>query len=445
MAGPGLARAVAVAFSGGRDSTALLHATATAASRLGIAVHALHVHHGLSASADSWLAHGEALCRRWARRGLPVEFTVRRLVGGPPPGASVEAWARAARYAALREMAIERGVDLVLLAHHRRDQAETFLLQALRGGGAAALAAMPRSAHRDGITWARPWLEQPREAIESYARAHRLRWVEDDSNGDHRFARNRLRRQVWPALVGAFGDAEGVLAAAAGRAAHAAAVLDEVARIDLASIADASGLDLGRWRLLSPARQREALLAWLRCELPAPAPASLVERLLREAATHGHRRWRMPGGELSSHRGRLQFAPLVAAACGGAARVSVDLSQPGVHEIAAWNGAFRVERVERGGIAVSEAARLVVRSRAPGDRFQAGVRRPARSLKLQYQSQGIAPALRRGPLVCRDDDVLVFVPGLGIDARAIGEEGQAQVTLAWLPRPSAPGCGEGAR
>jgi tRNA(Ile)-lysidine synthase len=444
MAGPGVARAVAVAFSGGRDSTALLHATATAASRLGIAVHALHVHHGLSASADSWRAHGEALCRRWARRGLPVEFAACHLVGGPPAGASVEAWARAARYAALRDMAIERGVDLVLLAHHRRDQAETFLLQALRGGGAAALASMPRSAHREGVTWARPWLEQPRETIESYARAHRLRWVEDDSNADDRFARNRLRRQVWPALVAAFGDAEVVLAAAAKRAAHAAAVLDEVARSDLGSVADAGGLDLVRWRLLSAPRQREALLAWLRRELPAPAPASLVERLLGEAAVHGHRRWPVSGGELSSHRGRLQFAPLVRSAGEGAARVSVDLSQPGVHEIAAWNGAFRVKRVERGGIAVTEAARLVVRSRAPGDRFQAGVRRPARSLKLQYQSFGIAPALRRGPLLCRDDDVPVFVPGLGIDARAVGEDGQAQVTLAWLPRSSAAGRDENA-
>ena len=126
-------------------------------------------------------------------------------------------------------MALARGVDLVLLAHHRRDQAETFLLQALRGGGVAALSAMPKVVRRDGITWARPWLAQSREAIEAYARRHRLRWIDDESNDDDRFARNRLRRRVWPALVEAFADAEGSLADAAQRVQDAAAVVDEIA------------------------------------------------------------------------------------------------------------------------------------------------------------------------------------------------------------------------
>ena len=157
-------------------------------------------------------------------------------------------------------MALARGVDLVLLAHHRRDQAETFLLQALRGGGVAALSAMPAVVRRDGVTWARPWLAQPREAIEAYARRHRLRWIDDESNDDDRFARNRLRRRVWPALVGAFADAEGSLADAAERVQDAAAVVDEVAALDLAAIADERGLDLAAWRALSVARRRQALL-----------------------------------------------------------------------------------------------------------------------------------------------------------------------------------------
>ncbi|HEX7437194.1 MAG TPA: tRNA lysidine(34) synthetase TilS, partial [Caldimonas sp.] len=144
-----------------------------AAEPLGVAVIALHVHHGLSPNADAWLAHCRARCERWARSGHALRFVVERAVTAPAKGESVEAWARKTRYAALREMALAQGVPLVLLAQHRRDQAETFLLQALRGAGVAGLAGMPRLTERDGITWVRPWLAQPRAAIEAYVRRHR--------------------------------------------------------------------------------------------------------------------------------------------------------------------------------------------------------------------------------------------------------------------------------
>jgi tRNA(Ile)-lysidine synthase len=248
-------RAVAVAASGGRDSTALLHATAHAAASLGIEVHALHVHHGLVAEAEGWLRHVQAQCRRWARSGLPLCFHAQRLSESPASGDSIEAWARRQRYRALAEMAREAGCDLVLLAHHRRDQAETLLLQALRGGGPAGLAAMPRSALRDGITWARPWLALPREAIEAYVRRHRLAYVDDGSNADPRFARNRLRSKVWPTLERAFADAEPQLHAAALRAAEAAAALEELARGDVAACCDGDALVVPRWLALSGPRR----------------------------------------------------------------------------------------------------------------------------------------------------------------------------------------------
>ena len=395
---------------------------------------ALHVHHGLSRNADAWLDHASALCRRWARRGLPVELVARRLDARPTPGQSVEAWARRARYRALRELAVARGVDLVLLAHHRRDQAETFLLQALRGGGVAALSAMPKVVRRDGVTWARPWLGESREAIEAYARRHRLRWIDDESNNDDRFARNRLRLRVWPALVTAFADAEGALAGAAERVQDAATVINEIAARDLAAIADETSLDLVAWRRLSSARQRQVLLRWLRSALVEAPPATLVERLMREALASGpQRRWPVAGGELRSYRGRLQSIPaLSASASAKKPHLSVDLSRLGLHEITAWGGSFRVDRVDRGGIAVAAAACLELRERVPGDRFQAGALRPPRSLKLQFQANRVAPALRDGPIVCRDG-VPVFVPGLGIDARARATAGEAQVALTWLP------------
>src|SRR5690606_18940813 len=135
----------------------------------------------------------------------------------PQPGDSIEAVARQARYEALAEMAQDTGCDTVLLAHHRQDQAETFLLQALRGAGAAGLAGMPPAATRLGVHWLRPWLHHPRQAIEAYVEAHGLSYVDDGSNDDVRYARNRLRHDVWPALQAAFPQAQAMLAVAASR------------------------------------------------------------------------------------------------------------------------------------------------------------------------------------------------------------------------------------
>ena len=412
-----------------------------AAEALGIEVVALHVHHGLVPAADRWLEQGRALCLRWARRGRPVTFAATRLDRKPGAGESVEAWARQTRYRALRQMALAHGIDLVLLAHHRRDQAETFLLQALRGGGVAALSAMPASICREGVTWARPWLELPREAIEAYVRRHRLVHVDDDSNADPRFARNRLRLAVWPALTGAFPGAEAALASAAGWAQEATAALAEAAEVDLTVAAGPDSLDIAAWRALSPARQSNLLRAWLRRSTGRPPAASLVERLMREVSERGSMRWPLEVGELRSHRGRIRYSADVGAAPGrrGAASavddalVTVDLGRPGRYELAGWAGAFEVRRVTTGGMPTAWASGLEVRSRRPGDRFQAGPGRPPRSLKLQFQAAGLAAWERAGPLLCRDA-MPVFVAGLGIDARALARPGEPQVSLAWRPR-----------
>lgn len=300
---------VGVAFSGGLDSTALLHATTRAAvAQGGVEVAALHVHHGLQPGADAWLAHAEALCLRWRRRGWPLRLFATRLGGRPAPGESVEAWARAGRQQALVELARVAGATLVLLAQHRRDQAETFLLQALRGAGPRGLAAMPASHQDGGIVFARPWLDLPHDAVVHYARRHRLPHVDDPSNADRRYARSRLRRDVMPALAAAFPDAEASLATAARLAADARAVLDERAAEDLAQACRADGaLVVAAWARLSPARGREVLRAWLGRELGVSPPRSLVERLSRELDRPHAARWPAPGGELVRNRRMLHF------------------------------------------------------------------------------------------------------------------------------------------
>ncbi|HKX40796.1 MAG TPA: tRNA lysidine(34) synthetase TilS [Burkholderiaceae bacterium] len=426
-------RCIAVAYSGGRDSTALLHSTLAQAAPLGIEVVALHVHHGLSANADAWLVHCEAQCKRWAARGWPVRLIAQRLAEGPRPGDSVEAWARRERYRALRTMALEAGATAVLLAHHRRDQAETVLLQALRGGGVAGLAGMPSSVERDGVTWLRPWLARSRAEIESYVHRHRLAHIDDESNDDPRFARNRLRLQVWPALAEAFGDAEATLASTAAWAAEASQALNELASIDLAPLARDDRLDVAAWRALSPARRGNALRAWLkRIAQGQAAPASLMQRLLDELPVQRAARWPHPAGELRLYRGMLRFDRGAAVSTPPTERETMlRIHRAGLHRLPGWGGSLHVARVTEGGVPLAWLGHVELKARQGAEQFQAGVGRPPRSLKKQFQNAGIAAWDRNGPLLYSGGQ-LVYVPGLGLDARVIGLPGQPLVTLQWV-------------
>ena len=292
---------------------ALLHATAAAAAVFGLEVWALHVHHGLMPQADAWWAHVERQCQRWgARRGWPLRFAGRRLQGAPAPGQSVEAWARTGRYEALSTMAQEHNIGLVLLAQHRRDQAETVLLQALRSGGPTGLSAMPRSVERGGIRWVRSWLDQPREAIEAYVRRYRIAYVNDPSNEDQRLARNLLRAQVWPAMAAAFPHAETALAGTARRMQEAAACNAELAAIDGAVCVDGQGaLHLQAWSALSDARRANLLRHWAAQWCPQGVPETLISRLLTEGprARNGSR-WPAPQGQIRRAAGTLVYEAL---------------------------------------------------------------------------------------------------------------------------------------
>ena len=497
---------VAVAFSGGRDSLALLHVSCRAARVLGLQVVALHVHHGLLSEADDWLRSVRRLCRRWQRRGWPVRLRWARLQGSPAPGDSTEAWARRGRHAALDRLAKEEGATLLLLAQHRRDQAETFLLQALRGGGPAGLSAMPVQAERAGLTWARPWLDQPRAAIEHYVQRFRLQAVDDPSNADPAFARNRLRLQVWPALTEAFGGAEAALAAAACRAQEAAAALAELAALDLAPLVDAQGrLQVDGWRQLSAARQANALRAWWSVQVGRGAPQALVGRLLAEVPLRGAARW--PAGDgfdcrlyrgwlqvvgpvaetrpvaemepaagmmpVSGCRAAVALAAFAATALHSAFVVSapsvqpawpampaspalpsspanstmLDCSHPGRWLLPGWPGCIEVSVVDPAsaqlGLSPSALSCVQTRARAGGEQFQRSPRSLPRSLKKQFQAAGVPEHQRAVPLLWSADGQLLFVPGLGPDARHWAPAGQPALALRWcadagLPAPAKP-------
>lgn len=353
---------------------------------------------------------------------MGAEFACTRLDGRPGPGESVEAWARAGRHRALHDMAVAAGADLLLLAHHRRDQAETFLLQALRGAGTAGLSAMPRAQWRDGICWARPWLDRPREAILAYAEQHGLRWIEDPSNGDARYARNRLRLVLWPA----FPSAEAGLALAARWAQQADALAAEIAAEDLARIATAERLDLAALSRLSPARASNALRAWL--SVHAAARASLIERLLTEWRPGATLSWPVPGGELHAWRDGLFWA---VQATQSAAHVHIDLGRPGHYPQPEWRGAWVVEAAAQG-IAPARLAQLTQRSRAGAEQFQRAASSVPRSLKKACQEAGLPPWRRGGPLLFDAQRRLIAVAGLGMDARAFADQDEPKLALRWL-------------
>jgi tRNA(Ile)-lysidine synthase len=410
---------VAVAFSGGLDSTALLHV----ATRSGARVLALHVHHGLQPQADEWAAHCEGVALEFG-----AAFACTRLSGAPERGDSVEAWAREGRHRALHDMAVAAGADLLLLAHHRRDQAETFLLQAMRGAGTAGLAGMPKAQWRDGLCWARPWLEQPRELIQAYAEQQGLRWIEDPSNADARYARNRLRQTLWPA----FPAAEAGLAQAARWAQQAEALAAEVAVDDLAQLATPERLDLAALVALSPARASNALRAWL-----APhtaAPASLVERLMTEWRPGATLCWPAPGGALHAYRDGLHWA---AESGGPPPPSSVDLSRAGRYPQPDWQGTWLVEAAAPG-ISPTRLAGLTQRVRAGGEQFQRAPASAPRGLKKACQEAGLPPWRRGGPLLFDAEGRLIAVAGLGMDARAFAEKDEPQLALRWLDDSALP-------
>ena len=447
-----------VAASGGRDSTALLHCVLRQAAPLGVDVVALHVHHGLQPEADAWVEHLRAQVNRWARRIGPLRLRVAHLHDRPAAGESIEAWARRRRYEALATLAREEHIGLVLLAQHRADQAETVLLQALRGGGPRGLAAMAPQFERHGVCWARPWLDQPRSAIEAYLRRHRLSWVDDPSNEGTTHDRSRLRAQVMPALVHAFPHAEGALARTAREMARADRALREWVTQDVALVTEGPRLDVAAWRRLSPARARFVLREWLAQQGAPDAPDTLLDRLLDElgpaaggALTASGRRWPVPGGELRLYRGRLECLsarpPSTRTPTSIPEPVVLDLSAPGAYPLPDFGGAWVVERIDGPGLPAERLARATCRVRQGGETFQRTPGSTRRVLKKHFQAAGIPSWFRDAPLLWADEQLLL-VPGLGPDAEAVRDavrQPLRNLAVHWRPDPAAADADESAQ
>lgn len=279
---PGLP--LAVAYSGGADSTALLLACAR---RWPGQVRAVHIHHGLQAAADAFEAHCRVQCAH-----LAVPLVVRRVQAGHALGQSPEDAARQARYMALTDAIHTEWPEVkdVALAQHADDQVETLLLALSRGAGLPGLASMPARWQRHGLHWHRPWLRVPGAVVREWLLGQGLTWVEDPSNTDEKFTRNRIRSQVLPALAQALPAFRETFARSAAHAAQAQEVLNEVAAQDLSLVGVPP--QIPAVQQLSRARQALVLRHWLRLHHASTPSAAQLDELLDQIAacrTRGHR------------------------------------------------------------------------------------------------------------------------------------------------------------
>jgi tRNA(Ile)-lysidine synthase len=292
---------IAIAFSGGLDSTVLAHALLVSRRKFAH-VRLLHVDHGLQPASSDWAKRCAQRARRWR-----VPIVVLRARIDRQKGESPEAAARDARYELLAAAMLPD--EIVVTAQHRDDQAETLLLQLFRGAGVAGLAAMPAVAAFGPGLIARPLLGFAREELAGYARAHRLDWIEDPTNAQVAFGRNYLRHRVMPAIRERWPGVDAAIARSATHMAEAQALLGAVARVDLDRLADGTGISVAGLRALPRARRKNALRAFIaRSGVDVPATTQLLEiagPLLR-ARPDANPEQRFNGVTLKRRGGRLE-------------------------------------------------------------------------------------------------------------------------------------------
>ena len=436
---------IAIAYSGGLDSSALLHLAHAYGLQHGIAVFAFHVHHGISPNANAWLAHCESTCA-----ALGVRFEAARVVLEKSKS-GVEAAARKLRYAALGAMCAGHGVPLMLTAHHLDDQAETVLLQLLRGSGTAGLSGMdaanaaPELLANPDLVMARPLLPVSRAELEAYVTTHAIAYVEDESNTHPRYARNALRHQVMPALAQAFPGYQERFARSAAHAQSAQRLLSELATQDLAGCLVDDCIDVAKLRAMSLDRAYNMLRHWFALRaMRMPSTAWLTEMVtqLVEARHDAQMLVTHPDCHIRCHRDRLHITPKLASLAG-----QRDPDDEGVFvktgEAFTWQGEASLAFPSYGGILHFEEAGqgldsawlqgqpLLIDFRKGGERLKPAANRPTRPLKYHYQACNV-PAWERERLpVVSAGKTLLFAAGIGMDCHHFGIGPGPFIALRW--------------
>lgn len=394
-----------VAFSGGLDSHVLLHAMAGLKNDLiGTELYAVHVNHSLCTEAKNWALHCQNVCEA-------LQISCQQLVvdARPEKGESPEAAARDARYQSIAQY-IEQG-DFLLTAHHQDDQAETLLLQLLRGAGTQGLAAMPAQTDFFHGQLVRPLLSFSRQQLHEYAEHHQLRWIDDPSNAETNFDRNYLRHKVMPLLQSRWPSASKVIARSARHQAESSQLLDVLAEQDFSAAVGSqpNTLSVNFIKQLDVARQRLLLRYWIK-QLKLPMPASVhIEHILHDVINAAPDampcvHWR--GGEVRRYQGDL-YAMSPLSIFNRALEIPWNLNR--LLNLPENSGYLTAEKVKGKGLDCS-VTEVIVRFRQGGESCRPAGSDYSKSLKKLLQEKNILPWLRdRVPLLYVGDQLAVVV------------------------------------
>ncbi len=423
-----------VALSGGVDSVVLLDLLATLSVKMHFALSAVHVNHGISTNADKWDKFCRDLCRSL---GVPIKIAKLNVSKGP--GVSLEAAARDARYGVFRKLK----ADYVVLAQHLDDQAETLLLQLLRGAGVKGLGAMPIVRNQSpgvlsqGIDSAprilRPLLEVSRSEIEVYAEKNQLHWITDESNADVAFDRNFLRHEIFPLLEKRFPSYRTTFLRASRHLAEASSLLDELAEADSKSFIISGKLQIEGLRKLDFPRAKNLLRYALTLQgAPLPSTVKLEEILRQLLSLRPDAKLHIALGniEIRCFKGILHVRPL-------STHVATEwqLAWHGEKQliIADLSGKISFSHRKSAGISLKKLAAnpIIIRSRRGGERFHPDCKRPRRSLKNLLQESGLPPWEREALPLLFSGEHLVWVPGIGIDCDFQAAAEEPSLVVKW--------------
>lgn len=437
---PGFPRSsICVAFSGGGDSMALLSALAELRNRRGLRLRAIHVDHRINPASGAWAESCVAAGVRWR---IPVQVDVvdvRR-----EPGQSLEAAAREARYECFARH-LGPGENL-LTAHHLDDQAETVLLQLLRGAGVAGLAAMPERSPFAAGWLVRPLLELDRARLREWLGGRGQAFVDDPSNDDPRFDRNALRHTIMPAILARWPGATAAFARAARHAAAAKRMIDVQGRADADAAAHGDALCVKRLRTMPAERRSNAIRTWLRRQgFLAPDTRQLAEiagALLRardDASPHV----RLGGCEVHRHGDRLvALAPIASAAGPGAraAQAPREWTWQGQRTLplGGANGSIEIVADAHGPLDLARLPPvLVLRARAGGERLRVRAGGPRRALKSLLQEARVPPWERRGMPLIFANDVLIAAGDRWLAAEVAADRSSvSRARIVWHRSPA---------